>query len=115
MRKLVLSLILALGFAVCFAAPPPDPVRIVDDVTMVSPEKPAMLVATPCIVMQDLQPAPLLITQAAIKYCDDRSIIITQFKFLLPPESDNKLVISDGRIATISNDLRAHSSGGLPY
>ena len=115
MRKFILITFLVFGFAVCFAAPPPDPVRIVDDVSMVLLEKPAMLVATPCIVMQDLQPAPLLITQAAIKYCDDQTIIIKQFKFLLPPESANKLVISDGRIATIPNDLCAHSSGGLPY
>lgn len=115
MRKLVLLLILALGFAVCFAAPPPDPVSIVDDVTMVSPEMSTMLVATPCILMQDMQPAPLLITQDAIKYCDDQTIIIKQFKFLLPPERAEQLLISNGSIAPLPNDLCAHSSGGLPY
>jgi hypothetical protein len=60
MRKFILLFILALGYAVCYAAPPPDPVIYESAVSYLDDQIQPMLVATPCTPMQDQQPAPLL-------------------------------------------------------
>ena len=123
MRKFVFLLLLALGFSVCFALPPPaEPlydVTIVDQITV--DQSINLPPVTPCI-MQDQQPAPLL---TAIR--PDNVIMINCLFVDLPlgtgllPDiiSSNTVTHNDlqhtGPVINNLTSVLTHSSGGMPY
>jgi len=123
MRKFVFLLLLALGFSVCFALPPPaepqSDVTIVDQITV--DQSINLPPVTPCI-MQDQQPAPLL---TAIRH--DNVVRINCLSVDLPPGigllpdiiQSNTINDNDLRHTCQAKDnltpVLTHSSGGLPY
>jgi hypothetical protein len=124
MRKFILLFILALGFAVCYAAPPPDPVIYESAVSYLDHQNQPMLVATPCTPMQDQQPAPLLNSG-----CVPREIKVQVcLEIKQPPWLDTNFNTTDDNdneafvfIRSKTNGYKTyspiytHSSGGMPY
>ncbi|HAX95613.1 MAG TPA: hypothetical protein DCY35_03705 [Prolixibacteraceae bacterium] len=123
MRKFVFLILFVLGFAVCYAAPPPEPFEKLPVFTeQIAVDQSIDLPSVnPCIALQDQQPAPLLsnipvyIMHASNSLLDEPEnhtgmplnvmwISVTASKKLRKPyELFNRMKVT------------AHSSGGMPY
>lgn len=116
MKKLVLFLILALGYMVCFAAPPPDNRIQTDDVSFVAQQSIDLLVATPCIIVQDQQPAPLLISRHDLWI--KGTLTTSSLRLHLSAiayNSQNYTQRVNSKLGRIGIPVINNSSGGLPY
>jgi len=120
----VFLILLAIGFAVCYAAPPPDPVIDVTAASYLDAEIQPMLVATPCTHMQDQQPAPLLFAaivprEISMPMC----VEIKQPPWFNTAVTTIDLYDNEGIHLSLDKDtdvyirycpIENHSSGGMP-
>ena len=121
MKKFLVFMILALGFAVCFAAPPPSPdVGPLTEIVMPDCEAmPVMVQEITCY----LQPAPLICDLELYGYVRIKMPYfaepINDFYFgnnNKPPDTSMEAsLININRSFTWNSPIINHTSGGMPY
>jgi hypothetical protein len=121
MKNFIFSLILTLGFAVCFAAPPPT-FEIVHQIETPVPDIADMPVLFSTIEMvSELQPAPLLSLQGTEMYSYGCLISIDTYPDGdIVKRSEDILLMSRSKLYNTPGDLVSlkplnHSSGGISY
>ena len=120
MRKFVFLILFVLGFAVCYAAPPPEPFEQLPVFTeQIAVDQSIDLPSvTPCIALQDQQPAPLLnvmlVNRIAIRLVAEESskMLPTSFIYNDNYNLERSIILQDKRASTL---IYTHSSGGMPY
>ena len=121
MRKFVFILMIFFGFAVCYAAPPPD----LNDQTrqVFTHEKSDFLPAvTPSTALQDQQPAPLL-SNIPVYIMHARNIFLAEqgnctgipFNIISSNFTECNILQEPQKFINTRITVKAHSSGGMPY